>query len=178
VGVTIGVVETNTDTIERAHRTLGLNVFASRSEIKKAWRLRARETHPDLGGSATAFREVQTAAKFLLGEGVREFYQAQDQHAATARSATTKTTNTTTGATTKTTASATTAQSATTVVLRPKNRRHKGLIVAAIFGCFVAPHYQQLGFSDAPLRVFSEVMHTTDWFFFFIWWGLKRPVAQ
>lgn len=36
------------------------------SELKKAYRQRAKETHPDLGGTAEAFRQVNTAYEVLI----------------------------------------------------------------------------------------------------------------
>jgi hypothetical protein len=42
-------------------QTLRLEPNATLSEIKRAYRLRALETHPDRGGSAEAFRQVQRA---------------------------------------------------------------------------------------------------------------------
>jgi hypothetical protein len=40
---------------------LGLSEGATREQIRQAYRRRARETHPDMGGSAEEFRRVQTA---------------------------------------------------------------------------------------------------------------------
>lgn len=45
---------------------LGLEPGATLSEIKRAYRARALETHPDRGGSAEAFRSVQTAYERAL----------------------------------------------------------------------------------------------------------------
>jgi DnaJ domain len=42
-------------------QTLGLRSGATLVEIKRAYRKRALETHPDRGGSDTAFRAVQAA---------------------------------------------------------------------------------------------------------------------
>jgi curved DNA-binding protein CbpA len=70
-------METYTQTIENAHRTLGLRPFATDDEIRKAWRAKIRETHPDHGGSADAFRVVQLAAQMLMAEGVRECFEAE-----------------------------------------------------------------------------------------------------
>jgi hypothetical protein len=46
--------------------TLGLKPRATLIEIKRAYRLRALETHPDRGGSAEAFRKLQTAYEAAL----------------------------------------------------------------------------------------------------------------
>lgn len=155
-------METTTDNIERAHRTLGLRVFATRNEIKIAWRVRARETHPDHGGSNAAFREVQTAAEFLLKEGVREFYQVQFcaqpvNHA-----------------TPPETANEETEETHEAKVPRPTKRRLWWLLACAMFGCILAPHYEQLGLTEFLVRDFCEVMHTADWIFFVAWVGIKR----
>jgi hypothetical protein len=44
---------------------LGLRAGASLAEVKSAFRKRALETHPDRGGDAEAFREVQRAYERL-----------------------------------------------------------------------------------------------------------------
>ena len=46
--------------------TLGLKPQATLLEIKRAYRLRALETHPDRGGSDEAFRAVQSAYESAL----------------------------------------------------------------------------------------------------------------
>ena len=46
--------------------TLGLKPRASATEIKRAYRLRALEAHPDRGGSAEAFRKLHTAYEAAL----------------------------------------------------------------------------------------------------------------
>lgn len=47
-------------------QTLGLEPSATVVEIKRAYRIRALETHPDRGGSAEAFRKVQSAYERAL----------------------------------------------------------------------------------------------------------------
>lgn len=49
-------------------RVLGLDPFKeySESEIKRAYRKRAKETHPDTGGSSAAFQDVNGAYEWLL----------------------------------------------------------------------------------------------------------------
>ncbi|MFZ5896172.1 MAG: J domain-containing protein [Myxococcota bacterium] len=44
-----------------AYQVLGIDSRASLEEIKRAYRKRALETHPDRGGSNEAFRAVQSA---------------------------------------------------------------------------------------------------------------------
>ena len=50
-----------------AWQTLGLEPGSDHEEIKKAYRQRALETHPDRGGEASAFRAVQKAYEKLSG---------------------------------------------------------------------------------------------------------------
>lgn len=47
-------------------QTLGLEPNATLTEIKRAYRLRALETHPDRGGTAEEFRKVQSAYERAL----------------------------------------------------------------------------------------------------------------
>ena len=42
---------------------------ASASEVRAAWRRASRRTHPDLGGSADAFRDVLDAYRLIAGPG-------------------------------------------------------------------------------------------------------------
>ena len=44
-----------------AYETLGLPTTASREEIRKAYRERIKEVHPDLGGDEASFRRIQDA---------------------------------------------------------------------------------------------------------------------
>jgi len=171
VGVTIRRVATYTDTIEQAHRTLGLRVFASRDEIKKAWRTRARETYPDHNGSARAFREVQAAAKVLLAEGAREFYLAEARRTAATQQATTNATSSPTVPSTSTAQ-----QSAQT---RSRAHRRPALLIAATFGFVIAPHLREFGFTWDPLPFHDlcEAMQSLDWVFFAAWLWLRKPVT-
>lgn len=52
-------------TIEEAYQILGLQFGASHEEVRAAYRRRARETHPDAGGSAQEFIRVQAAYEIL-----------------------------------------------------------------------------------------------------------------
>ena len=45
---------------------LRLNFPFTKEELKRAYRIRALETHPDSGGTAEAFREVHIAYQVLL----------------------------------------------------------------------------------------------------------------
>ena len=44
---------------------LGVDTGADAAAIKKAYRKKAKETHPDGGGTAAAFIEVQKAYEWL-----------------------------------------------------------------------------------------------------------------
>lgn len=52
-------------------RTMGLDPYGnhSPSDLKKSFRKRAKETHPDLGGSSTAFQDVNGAYEWLIANG-------------------------------------------------------------------------------------------------------------
>ncbi len=52
--------------------TLGLKPRATVLEIKRAYRLRALEAHPDRGGSAEAFRKLQSAYESALKRGTEQ----------------------------------------------------------------------------------------------------------
>lgn len=162
---------TYTDTIEQAHRTLGLRVYASPDEIKKAWRVRARKTHPDHNGSARAFREVQAAAKVLLAEGAREFYLAEVRRTAATQQATTNATSPPSAPSTPT---------AQQSGKRPRGHRRPVLLAASIFGFVLAPHLRELGltWNPLPFHDFCNAMHALDWVFLGAWWMLKKPVKR
>lgn len=50
----------------QAFSVLQLPVTASEAEIRKAYRVLARYSHPDLGGSAEEFHRINQAYEFLL----------------------------------------------------------------------------------------------------------------
>lgn len=54
---------TATNTATSIWETLGITARATADELKRAFRQRALATHPDRGGDAEAFREVQRAFK-------------------------------------------------------------------------------------------------------------------
>lgn len=54
--------------------TLGVDPNASDQELKDAYRKRARETHPDAGGSDEAFQEVSFAFMILKDPDERAYY--------------------------------------------------------------------------------------------------------
>ncbi|GAA5863434.1 hypothetical protein JCM3774_005289 [Rhodotorula dairenensis] len=53
-------------------RTLGLEVGASEIQIKAAFKLLARQHHPDKGGDPEKFKEVRSAYEALLGTGTSD----------------------------------------------------------------------------------------------------------
>jgi DnaJ-class molecular chaperone len=50
------------------HEILGVSSDASQEEIKKAYRKKAQETHPDHGGNEEVFKEVSEAYEVLSGK--------------------------------------------------------------------------------------------------------------
>jgi hypothetical protein len=52
--------------VENAYAALGLDRAASDEEVRAAWRRAARETHPDVGGDAVAFRVAREAYEMLI----------------------------------------------------------------------------------------------------------------
>ena len=58
------------------YRVLGLERKASADDVKKAYRTKARELHPDKGGDPVAFGKVQEAYEVLSDPKKRETYDA------------------------------------------------------------------------------------------------------
>jgi len=58
------------------YRVLGLRKGAPAAEIKRAYRARARELHPDKGGDPLAFAKVQVAYEILSDPAKREVYDS------------------------------------------------------------------------------------------------------
>jgi curved DNA-binding protein CbpA len=56
------------------YETLGVETHASPDEIKKAYRAKARQSHPDLGGDKESFSRVLAAYNVLSDPGKRERY--------------------------------------------------------------------------------------------------------
>lgn len=56
---------------------LGVQPTASADEVRSAYRLAARHAHPDAGGSARAFEQVQGAYRVLRDPGRRHLYDLQ-----------------------------------------------------------------------------------------------------
>lgn len=42
----------------------------SKDELKRAYRKRAKETHPDLGGTESAFRDLTSSYEWLLNQHI------------------------------------------------------------------------------------------------------------
>lgn len=159
-------------TVERALRTLGLASYAEPDELQRAWRAKAYVTHPDRGGSAAAFREVQAAAEMLLTAETRDHYRSEARGSGFTESAESRSAQ-------RPTADPT-ASSRESSLARPRARRRRWLLAAAVFGCLVAPHFRELGLSwnPPPFHDFCEVMQSLDWVFFTGWilW-VKRPLV-
>ncbi len=56
------------------YETLGVEKDATPADIKKAYRRKSKETHPDTGGSQEAFQSVALAHRILSDEQTREKY--------------------------------------------------------------------------------------------------------
>lgn len=56
------------------YEVLGLTPSASKTDIEYAYARRARETHPDRGGSEQAFRDVKRAYDILIDDAARLHY--------------------------------------------------------------------------------------------------------
>lgn len=67
-----------------AYAVLGVDEGAGDEEIRKAYRRRARETHPDVGGDAAEFSEVQQAWELIGTAESRERYAREQRYASTA----------------------------------------------------------------------------------------------
>lgn len=59
----------------KLHEDLGIASDASPAEVRKAYRKKAKETHPDGGGDAEAFKRVSHAAAVLSDPQRREHYE-------------------------------------------------------------------------------------------------------
>lgn len=52
---------TSSDPVQRAYERLGISPDATATEVRDAYRSRAKETHPDRGGSSEEFKQLQEA---------------------------------------------------------------------------------------------------------------------
>ena len=74
--------------MQNLYAVLGLSVRATPQQIKAAHRTKAREAHPDRGGSAEHFAEVQRAYEVLSDPQRRQEWEATYQAWAAERRAT------------------------------------------------------------------------------------------
>ena len=74
--------------MKNLYAVLGLSVRATPQQIKAAHRTKAREAHPDRGGSAEHFAEVQRAYEVLSDPQRRQEWEATYQAWAVERRAT------------------------------------------------------------------------------------------
>ena len=163
-------METITSSVERAHEVLGLTVFAEMKQINNAFRRRALQCHPDIGGSAERFREIRDAAEYLSDPEVRDSYESELRRTTTPET-TIPTPTPTANATQSTRPSA---------PVRQRIHRHTSLLAAAIFGYFIAPHFRELGltWSPTPFHDFCQLMQSLDWVFLATWWWIRKPTTE
>jgi len=77
-----------TMTLEDAAAALGIAVDATESEIQRAFKLRARDSHPDLDGSAAPGRGARSAEDFIRITAARDMLlQARRQSTTVAQAA-------------------------------------------------------------------------------------------
>jgi len=62
------------------YAVLGVSIRASSSDIKKAYRTKARIHHPDAGGNEQTFRQVKEAYDVLKNEQSRKRYDQVYEH--------------------------------------------------------------------------------------------------
>lgn len=62
---------------ENYYAILGVSRRASKDEIKAAYRVLARKTHPDAGGDHERFAKIAEAWEVLSDDDEREFYDAE-----------------------------------------------------------------------------------------------------
>ena len=67
------------------YAALGVTSHASKSEIKAAYRVLARKTHPDAGGDPERFAQIAEAWEILSDDRERELYDAERSLRARAR---------------------------------------------------------------------------------------------
>lgn len=56
------------------YETLGLNKKATKKQIKKAYRKKAKKMHPDVGGDESEFSDLNRAYTILIDDNLREIY--------------------------------------------------------------------------------------------------------
>ena len=65
------------DPIKDYYQSLGVDRLADIEQIKRAYRDRARTSHPDLGGSPTAMRDLNEAYEVLSDPATRKAYDSK-----------------------------------------------------------------------------------------------------
>lgn len=181
VAAMIDGVETTINDVEHAHRLLGFDVnrdgFAQPEEIRTAWRTMARETHPDHGGSDAAFREVMRAARMLLDEELREAWETHARLATASRQSKAPSPPPPVF-TSRSTITRHQKEIRFSALRRARDRRYSWLLVVAVFGWWIAPHFRELGIAwdPAPLHDFCEIMQSLDWVFTAAYLFIKKPL--
>lgn len=138
--------------VERTHRVLGLVPYASSRELEEAYRRRARDTHPDTGGSVRGFREVRGAYEYLSSPNVRSLYELETQHqrVLVRRQVIELSTE--------------------RPVRRFVKRRRWWLLALSIFCWLVVPHVSSwTGWTYYPAPELLSVLQVGDWVFFLSW---------
>jgi DnaJ-class molecular chaperone len=64
---------------EDLYKTLGVNKNATKKDIKKAYRAKAKIHHPDRNGNAELFAEINEAHTILIDDKKRRFYDETGQ---------------------------------------------------------------------------------------------------
>ena len=65
------------DPIKDYYQELGIDRHANMEQIKRAYHARARTSHPDLGGSPSAMRELNEAYEVLSDPATRKAYDSE-----------------------------------------------------------------------------------------------------
>eukprot|EP00931_Biecheleriopsis_adriatica_P036752 TRINITY_DN21135_c0_g1_i1.p1 TRINITY_DN21135_c0_g1~~TRINITY_DN21135_c0_g1_i1.p1 ORF type:complete len:1146 (+),score=172.52 TRINITY_DN21135_c0_g1_i1:39-3476(+) len=66
---------------ETHYSTLGIPIQASTEEVRKAYKLKALQSHPDKGGSKEEFQRIVNAYEILVDPGSRRAYDMEVGHA-------------------------------------------------------------------------------------------------
>ena len=165
-------VQSVKDAVEHAHRVLRLEVFADSNQVKRAYRLRAFDCHPDASGNAEAFDELQDAAEYLCRSDIRELWfietgpprwDPNDEQPPLSPPE-----------------SDPAPRIAEMELHRIRNPRFRSLLALSVFGFVVAPHFKEMGLSwdPIPFHDFCEFMQSMDWVFFAAWLLIRKPAHK